>query len=49
MNNWFREGPTANVAPKAAGRSAFRLDGRMIDAPVVRRAREIEGPADRLS
>ena len=28
---------------RAQQRGAFRLDGRMIDAPVVRRAREIAG------
>jgi citrate lyase subunit beta/citryl-CoA lyase len=38
---WARRVVAADQAARADGRGAFRLDGRMIDAPVVRRAEEI--------
>ena len=31
----------SRLLSRAGGRGAFRLDGRMVDAPVVRRAEEI--------
>jgi citrate lyase subunit beta/citryl-CoA lyase len=42
---WARRVAAADRAARAEGRGAFRLDGRMIDAPVVRRAEEILGLA----
>lgn len=39
--DWARRVVAADAEARAAGRGAFRLDGRMVDAPVVRRAREI--------
>jgi citrate lyase subunit beta/citryl-CoA lyase len=38
---WARRVVAADHAARAEGRGAFRLDGRMIDLPVVRRAEEI--------
>jgi citrate lyase subunit beta/citryl-CoA lyase len=38
---WAKRVIVADQAARAAGRGAFSLDGRMIDAPVVRRAEEI--------
>ena len=38
---WAKRVVVADQAARAAGRGAFTLDGRMIDAPVVRRAEEI--------
>lgn len=38
---WARRVADGDAAARAAGRGAFRLDGRMVDAPVVRRAEEI--------
>jgi citrate lyase subunit beta/citryl-CoA lyase len=38
---WARRMTGGDAAATAEGRGAFRLDGRMIDPPVVRRAEEI--------
>ena len=38
---WARRVVAGDAAAKASGRGAFRLDGRMVDAPVVRRAEEL--------
>ena len=38
---WARRVVAADQAARAEGRGAFSLDGRMIDAPVVRRAEQI--------
>jgi citrate lyase subunit beta / citryl-CoA lyase len=40
---WAQRVLDGDRAARADGKGAFRLDGRMIDAPVVRRAREITG------
>ena len=39
--DWARRVVTGDRAARAEGRGAFQLDGRMVDAPVVRRAEEI--------
>ncbi len=38
---WARRVVAGDAAARAEGRGAFRLDGRMVDPPVVRRAAEI--------
>ena len=38
---WARRVLAGDAAARAEGRGAFRLDGRMVDPPVVRRAAEI--------
>jgi citrate lyase subunit beta/citryl-CoA lyase len=43
---WARRVLAAETEARAAGRGAFRLDGRMVDAPVVRRAEDILGQSD---
>ena len=43
---WAEQVVAGDAAARAAGRGAFRLDGRMVDAPVVRRAEEILALAD---
>ena len=39
--DWARRVVAGDRAARAEGRGAFQLDGRMVDAPVVRRAEEI--------
>lgn len=39
--DWAQRVVAGEAEASAAGRGAFRLDGRMVDAPVVRRAQEI--------
>ncbi|TXN45631.1 CoA ester lyase [Methylobacterium sp. WL7] len=39
--DWARRVVAGNIAAQVEGRGAFELDGRMIDAPVVRRAADI--------
>jgi citrate lyase subunit beta / citryl-CoA lyase len=39
--DWARRVLAACAEAGAQGRGAFELDGRMIDAPIVRRAEEI--------
>lgn len=39
--DWARRVVAGDLAARAEGRGAFELDGRMIDAPVVRRAADI--------
>ncbi|WP_419897574.1 HpcH/HpaI aldolase/citrate lyase family protein [Roseomonas sp. USHLN139] len=39
--DWARRVRAGDIAARAEGRGAFQLDGRMVDAPVVRRADEI--------
>lgn len=39
--DWARRVVAGDRAARAEGRGAFRLDGRMVDPPVVRRAEEI--------
>jgi citrate lyase subunit beta/citryl-CoA lyase len=39
--DWARRVVTADAAARAEGRGAFPIDGKMVDAPVVRRAEEI--------
>lgn len=39
--DWARRVLAGEVAARAEGRGAFAVDGRMVDAPVVRRAEEI--------
>jgi len=38
---WAKRVMAGDAAARASGRGAFRLDGRMVDAPVVRRAEEV--------
>jgi citrate lyase subunit beta / citryl-CoA lyase len=38
--DWARRVVAGDRAARAEGRGAFQLDGRMVDAPVVRRAEE---------
>ena len=38
---WAKRVAAGDAVARAAGRGAFRLDGRMVDAPVVRRAEEV--------
>ena len=42
---WARRVMAGDAAARAEGRGAFELDGRMVDAPVVRRAVDILGSA----
>ncbi|RKK04131.1 CoA ester lyase [Pseudoroseomonas wenyumeiae] len=39
--DWAHRVVTADAAARAEGRGAFPIDGKMVDAPVVRRAEEI--------
>jgi citrate lyase subunit beta / citryl-CoA lyase len=39
--DWARRVTDGDVVARSEGRGAFQLDGRMVDAPVVRRAQEI--------
>jgi len=39
--DWAQRVLAGDTEARAAGRGAFRLDGRMVDAPVVRRAAEL--------
>ncbi|WP_159997244.1 CoA ester lyase [Roseomonas sp. 18066] len=39
--DWARRVREGDIAARAEGRGAFQLDGRMVDAPVVKRADEI--------
>jgi citrate lyase subunit beta/citryl-CoA lyase len=39
--DWAQRVRAGDIAARAEGRGAFQLDGRMVDAPVVRRAEEI--------